>query len=63
MWRALSGTIGSPLRKFAELERDSHAARYGALVLLGVSLVYTAILAIFISNARRWDAVGGRRFV
>ena len=50
MWRALCGTIVNPLRTFAELERDSHAARYGALVLLGVSLVYTAILAIFISK-------------
>ena len=49
-WRAFVGTAVRPRRAFDELAGDPHAARHGALVLLGVSLVYTLILAAFLSR-------------
>ena len=48
MWATFAATIAHPRRSFEALEHDPHASRHGALALLIVSSVYTAILAVFI---------------
>jgi hypothetical protein len=49
-WRAFRGAVTQPVRTFADLETDPHAARHGALVLLAVCLVYTLILFVFLER-------------
>lgn len=44
------GTIVRPRPTFEAFERDGYAGRRGALVLLAVCLVYTAILGVFIAR-------------
>lgn len=50
MWAVFVGTVVSPRAAFAALEHDPRAARHGALVLLWVCGVYTAILGAFIAS-------------